>query len=59
MCHPYLTQLVSEHGWTQTSLIELQDFTKTNATLWTMIRDFLEKSLGPTFANLGSLGRGL
>jgi len=49
MCHSYLNQLILEHGWTQTSSIELQDFTETNATLWTMIRDFLEKSLGAHF----------
>jgi len=27
----------------------LQDYTKTNTTLWTMIMDFLEKSLGAHF----------
>ena len=38
---PY--QLISEHGWTQTSSTELQEFTKINVALWTIIRDFLEK----------------
>ena len=48
MSNSCLTQLVSEHGWTQTFSTELQDFTEINAALWTLIRDFLEKiSRGP------------
>ena len=49
MSNSILTQLVSEHGWTQTSSTELQDFIKTNVALLIMIRDFLEKSLGAHF----------
>ena len=45
---PYLARF-TEHGWTQTSSTELQDFTETNIALWTMIRDFLEKSIGVHF----------
>ena len=47
MCHSYLTQLISEHGWTQTSSTELQDFTETNASLWPMISGFQKNLWGP------------
>ena len=51
MSNSCLTQLDSEHGWTQTSSLELQDFTETNATLWTMIRDFQKNHQGPLLPN--------
>jgi hypothetical protein len=56
MCYSYHNQLILQHGWTQTSLMELHDFTEINVALWIMISYFLKNLQGPTFANLGSLG---